>query len=219
MGGDASSAPGVPGYDTWSPSRAKSSWIRSSRVAFPTSAGGFRLQPVLDAGSKSRATDLRPAATVALERADQLPRRFRRSAPCQRWRQAHAQPTRNGRSSCDRPGSARQSRGGPTTLAICWPHDPGENQAPSLRGGPMTLAIRWPRQAGDFVSCWPHQADHPGRALTEFFPSGVPAQARFMSGRGCASCRNTGYRGRIALLEFWELDVGARQLIERSATS
>jgi hypothetical protein len=25
--------------------------------------------------------------------------------------------------------------------------------------------------------------------------------------------------GRIALLEFWELDVGARQLIERSATS
>lgn len=24
----------------------------------------------------------------------------------------------------------------------------------------MTLAIRWPHQAGDFVSCWPHEPAH-----------------------------------------------------------
>ena len=43
------------------------------------------------------------------------------------------------------------------TLAIDWPHDPGENGSATLRGGPMTLAIGWPHEGGENASRWPHQ--------------------------------------------------------------
>jgi hypothetical protein len=43
------------------------------------------------------------------------------------------------------------------TLAIDWPHDPGENGSITLRVGPMTLAIDWPHEAGENARRWPHE--------------------------------------------------------------
>jgi type II secretory ATPase GspE/PulE/Tfp pilus assembly ATPase PilB-like protein len=53
--------------------------------------------------------------------------------------------------------------------------------------------------------------------LAEFFPSGVPAGARLVRGRGCEACEGTGYSGRSALMEFWELDDRERDLLEKGA--
>lgn len=43
------------------------------------------------------------------------------------------------------------------SLAIRWPHDPGENRSPTRAGGPMTLAIRWSHEAGENARLWPHE--------------------------------------------------------------
>jgi type II secretory ATPase GspE/PulE/Tfp pilus assembly ATPase PilB-like protein len=43
------------------------------------------------------------------------------------------------------------------------------------------------------------------------------ARAKFRRGEGCAECRQTGYRGRIALFELLEVDDGMRELIARPA--
>jgi len=42
------------------------------------------------------------------------------------------------------------------TLAIGWPHDPGETRADHPRPGPMTLAIGWPHDLGENCRDWPH---------------------------------------------------------------
>jgi len=54
----------------------------------------------------------------------------------------------------------------------------------------------------------------PPELLAEFFPRGLPAGARLQHGRGCEACEGTGYSGRTALMEFWEPDDRARQLLE-----
>jgi hypothetical protein len=43
------------------------------------------------------------------------------------------------------------------TLAIDWPHDPGENQNRSPAPGPITLAIPWPHHPGENAAAWPHE--------------------------------------------------------------
>ena len=47
----------------------------------------------------------------------------------------------------------------------------------------------------------------------------VPADASFVRGRGCALCANSGYRGRIGIFEYLEIDEGlAEALREERAT-
>jgi type II secretory ATPase GspE/PulE/Tfp pilus assembly ATPase PilB-like protein len=53
--------------------------------------------------------------------------------------------------------------------------------------------------------------------LAEFFPSGLPVGAKLRRGRGCEACDGTGYSGRTALMEFWEPEDRARQLLEKGA--
>jgi type IV pilus assembly protein PilB len=55
--------------------------------------------------------------------------------------------------------------------------------------------------------------------VRELFPAGPPAGAQFARGAGCPRCRDTGYRGRIALVELWHPDREARGLIDRGATT
>lgn len=55
------------------------------------------------------------------------------------------------------------------TLAIDWPHDPGENQNRSPASGPMTLAIPWPHDPGENAAAWPHE---PGDRQTVCRPRG-----------------------------------------------
>jgi len=38
------------------------------------------------------------------------------------------------------------------TLAIGWPHDPGDSAFLPRDRGPMTLAIGWPHDPGDWVA-------------------------------------------------------------------
>ncbi len=49
--------------------------------------------------------------------------------------------------------------------------------------------------------------------LEEFFGEALPEKLEFQRGRGCPSCNHTGYRGRIGLYEFWELDRETRYAI------
>lgn len=57
----------------------------------------------------------------------------------------------------------------------------------------------------------------PPELVVEFFPLGLPAGARLVHGRGCEACEGTGYSGRTALMEFWELDDRERDLLEKGA--
>ncbi|MDD5348920.1 MAG: ATPase, T2SS/T4P/T4SS family [Chthoniobacteraceae bacterium] len=58
---------------------------------------------------------------------------------------------------------------------------------------------------------------YPGSYLKEIgFPI-VPGQS-FRHGRGCESCRQTGYRGRAAIYEFCAVGQGLRNLIIRKST-
>ena len=58
----------------------------------------------------------------------------------------------------------------------------------------------------------------PARAvLDEFYPAGIPAGKVFQHGRGCPACQHTGYKGRVALVEYWEPDDECRGLIDRGA--
>jgi len=53
---------------------------------------------------------------------------------------------------------------------------------------------------------------------TQFYPTGrVPEKARFRKGTGCVSCDDTGYRGRMAIFEFWEIDEDTKSLIYKDA--
>jgi type IV pilus assembly protein PilB len=57
----------------------------------------------------------------------------------------------------------------------------------------------------------------PADLVAEFFPTGLPAGARLMRGRGCEACEGTGYSGRTALMEFWEPDDRGKDLLEKGA--
>ncbi len=50
--------------------------------------------------------------------------------------------------------------------------------------------------------------------LREFYPRGAPEGATFRKGRGCARCRQSGYAGRLALVEFWIPDEVARDVMD-----
>jgi type IV pilus assembly protein PilB len=53
----------------------------------------------------------------------------------------------------------------------------------------------------------------------ELYPTGAPAGARFLRGAGCGACHRSGYRGRIGLVELWQLDRATRAMIERGAST
>ena len=57
----------------------------------------------------------------------------------------------------------------------------------------------------------PHQ-----KLLDEFFRT-VPADLAFYRGAGCASCRFTGYSGRMILADLWVPDEADQMLITRRA--
>ncbi|TDI17359.1 MAG: type II/IV secretion system protein [Acidobacteria bacterium] len=42
--------------------------------------------------------------------------------------------------------------------------------------------------------------------LFVFFPDGVPEGVEFISGAGCAACEYLGFKGRVGLYEYWELN-------------
>lgn len=64
----------------------------------------------------------------------------------------------------------------------------------------------------------PYKPDQ--RLIEEFVHSKIDmSKANFMKGRGCSECRNTGYKGRVALAEILPITPAIRELIMRRATS
>ena len=59
----------------------------------------------------------------------------------------------------------------------------------------------------------------PKRILERFYPDGVPEDVSFYQGRGCEMCGNLGHKGRIAIVEFWEIDQKSRDFITSGATA
>ena len=49
--------------------------------------------------------------------------------------------------------------------------------------------------------------------LDTFYPTGVPEGLTFQKGHGCDACSYTGHKGRIAILEFWFIDMESKKLI------
>jgi type IV pilus assembly protein PilB len=60
----------------------------------------------------------------------------------------------------------------------------------------------------------------PSQALVEVgFTPEEASQARLKKGRGCGSCNNTGYRGRVGLYEVMEISEEIRELILSGASA
>lgn len=55
--------------------------------------------------------------------------------------------------------------------------------------------------------------------LDTFYPLGVPPGLTFYKGAGCELCGFRGHRGRIAVIEFWLIDLEAKRLITEEAHS
>ncbi len=55
--------------------------------------------------------------------------------------------------------------------------------------------------------------------LNTFYPSGVPSGLTFFKGKGCELCDFRGHKGRIAVMEFWLIDMESKQLILSKAPS
>ncbi|MBI5327477.1 MAG: Flp pilus assembly complex ATPase component TadA [Deltaproteobacteria bacterium] len=53
--------------------------------------------------------------------------------------------------------------------------------------------------------------------LDSFYPYGVPSGLVFYQGAGCKDCGFTGYKGRIAIMEFWFIDTESKRLIIEKA--
>jgi type IV pilus assembly protein PilB len=53
--------------------------------------------------------------------------------------------------------------------------------------------------------------------IDSFYPSGVPESITFYHGEGCEKCNFMGHKGRIAVLEFWFVDVESKKLIIEGA--
>ena len=49
--------------------------------------------------------------------------------------------------------------------------------------------------------------------LDTFYPDGTPEGLVFHKGHGCDACSYTGHKGRIAILEFWFIDMESKKLI------
>lgn len=66
------------------------------------------------------------------------------------------------------------------------------------------------------------QCQEPGepdpKLVRDFFPRGVPEGIRFKTAPGCPACRFKGYRGRVGLYEFWEVNNQTRRLIASGAS-
>ncbi|MBI4726651.1 Flp pilus assembly complex ATPase component TadA [candidate division TA06 bacterium] len=64
----------------------------------------------------------------------------------------------------------------------------------------------------------PYQPDQ--RLLEDFAHAKIDfSKANFLKGRGCSECRNSGYKGRVALAEILPITPAIRELIMRRATS
>jgi type IV pilus assembly protein PilB len=64
------------------------------------------------------------------------------------------------------------------------------------------------------------QINMPAQALTDVgFSEEESAQIKLKKGRGCASCNNTGYRGRVGLYEVMEISEDIRELILSGASA
>lgn len=60
----------------------------------------------------------------------------------------------------------------------------------------------------------------PGKELLDtFYPSGVPSGLVFYSSPGCDFCGFRGHKGRIAVMEFWFIDMESKRLIIEKADS
>ncbi len=55
--------------------------------------------------------------------------------------------------------------------------------------------------------------------VREFYRADEVPGADFRRGRGCPACNHTGYRGRVALVEYWEPDEEARRRIDAGTES
>ncbi len=55
----------------------------------------------------------------------------------------------------------------------------------------------------------------PEAVWREFYPAGLPRGAQFREGKGCRLCDDTGYLGRMPVVELWQLDDKAKAMIER----
>jgi len=62
-----------------------------------------------------------------------------------------------------------------------------------------------------------YELSDPLRArMEEILKQDIPK--RLWRGAGCATCANTGYRGRAAVFEYFHLDEDARELVTRRAS-
>src|SRR5512139_1665029 len=63
-------------------------------------------------------------------------------------------------------------------------------------------------------------ADVPSKTLIDIgFPSDTLGSFQVMKGKGCGTCNNTGYKGRVGLYEVMEISEGIRDLIMVGATA
>ena len=53
--------------------------------------------------------------------------------------------------------------------------------------------------------------------LHNAFPNGLPMKINFSHGSGCPHCNQTGYQGRLALVEFWQPNLEERALIDQGS--
>jgi type II secretory ATPase GspE/PulE/Tfp pilus assembly ATPase PilB-like protein len=61
------------------------------------------------------------------------------------------------------------------------------------------------------------QSDTPDLRLLARFGL-APGSARFVRGRGCARCANTGFRGRLGVYEFLRISDGIKRVIENNGS-
>ncbi len=53
----------------------------------------------------------------------------------------------------------------------------------------------------------------PAELMDEFFGKKPPRKMEFVRGAGCNACNHTGFKGRIGVFEFWEIDRPTRGAI------
>jgi type IV pilus assembly protein PilB len=60
---------------------------------------------------------------------------------------------------------------------------------------------------------------HPTAEALSFWDAKPPGEARFLRGRGCFHCQDTGYRGRIGVYEILLIDDVIRDMIVKNRAS
>jgi type IV pilus assembly protein PilB len=90
-------------------------------------------------------------------------------------------------------------------------------EVPSAMIGDSLLLVVSQRLARRICSQCREPYEPDPRVVRDFCPKGVPAGMRFVRGIGCDACRLKGYRGRVGLYEFWEIQNESRRLISRGA--